>query len=279
MCAQSLRALPPLRAPVRWLAAVVALTLACLAGVAYARAAITVYFYDPGVAPKAPAVFERRINSGLRKAGADVAVKAFSTLADLQAEVRDVPPDFVMVPPYVAAEFRSTELEPLLIRQRRREISYEVVIVGVGTLDDLDGGTLAASGNAAQAAFLNGILLADTGLATGKVRVLEVGKDLDAVLAAGRGQTAGACASPKSVELVRRANPAVGERLKVLHAVADVPHTVLYGYGRVGGAEVAAVREAFGELHKRRDGRRVLKELKADRFVPIDGELLKRLER
>lgn len=231
----------------------------------------TVYLYDPSVNIRGAATFRKRVNRGLRGTGLTMSV--FPSFLKLQKALASAQPDLLMLPPFLAGKLQNLTLRPLLIRERRRSVVYEVVIVGRGTIEALSGKTLACAGIARETGFLNGVVLAGTGLSTGSVRVLSLGKDIDAVMAAGKGAVAGACTSPRSLELVQRANPAIGKALKVLRRVEGIPDTVVYATGAVAGRSEARWVRKLSALHKRRAGRKVLKLLRADRLVPVDARI------
>ena len=104
------------------------------------------------------ASFEGRVNRGLR--GTDLTLTVFPVFSKLQRALATSPPDLVMLPPFLAKKVRTLTLRPTLIRERRRSVVYEVVIVGLGTLEELRGKTLACAGNARDTGFLNGVVLA-----------------------------------------------------------------------------------------------------------------------
>ncbi|MHC4832099.1 MAG: PhnD/SsuA/transferrin family substrate-binding protein [Planctomycetota bacterium] len=243
-----------------------------------ARAA-SVYYHDPDVNLTQAQIFQGKVMKLLKKIDPEIEFRAFGRLGLLREAMQKDPPDLVMVPPYLARELGAeSELHPILIRERKRSSFVEIVIVGKGTLESLRGQTLAASGVAARPTVLDGLLLTGTAIGASDFRILEVKKDVDAVLAAGRGQVAGACVYKKSLDLVAKANPTVGDGLNVIHTVAAVPLSTLCTYGKADPAAVAKVQEVFGKLHKSRNGKKLLRLLKADKMVEVTDELREKLK-
>jgi hypothetical protein len=239
---------------------------------------ITVYYYDPGAGIQAPDAFETKVNGLLEKIGTGIRLQAFGRLQDLKGQVDKKRPDFLILPPYLRAEASGgADLTPLLIRERDHSSFFDLVMVGSGKVDDLRGKTLAAAGDAVLPSFLDGVILKGTPLKSKDIRVLQVGKDIDGVLAAGTGQAAAACASPGSIELVKKANPAVAPNLAVIHTVSAIPFATVFAVASPDPAKVVEVKRVLGDLQSTPDGRKVLKLLKADRLVAIDPALREKM--
>ena len=259
-------------------AALFLLLAAAASALAQAPAGITVYHYDPLAGIQSPEAFEGKAGPILEKLSPALKLQTFTTLSELAGAIAAKAPDFVFLPPYLRKEIaQGAALTPLLIRERDKSCFFELVIVGVGNVGDLRGKTIAAAGDAVPPAFLDGILFRGTTLKAEDVRVLQVSKDIDGVLAAGSGQAAGACATPSSVELVKKANPAAAGNLNVLHSVATVPLATVYAWGQPDAAKTEEVKRVLGSLHKSDGGRKLLKLLRADRLVPVDAALLEKL--
>jgi len=258
------------------------LLIAAFLGIGHLRAAraadVTIYYHDPDVNLTQSQRFERKVTRLLDKIHPGIRFRVFPRLGLLRQALTREPPDFVMVPPYLARELGAVgDLQPLLIRQRRRSNFTEYIVIGTGTLQGLKGQTLAATGSVARPTVLDGLLLKGTGLHASELRTLQVKKDVDAVLAAGRGQVAAACVAKRSFDLVLRANPALGRKLKTMHTIRNVPLGALCKYKSPDVARVREVEEVFAKLHRSRRGKKLLRLLKADRLTKVDDVLRKRL--
>ncbi|MFC1705367.1 PhnD/SsuA/transferrin family substrate-binding protein [Planctomycetota bacterium] len=233
-----------------------------------------VYYFDPRAGIKASDPFEKKFNGFMKKQGANLEIKVFRGLQELRAAIAKATPHFVIMPPYLRDELgKGVSLTPILIREHKRSSVYGLVVVGSGSLAGMKGQTLAASGDAASSVFLDKILFHETELSARDVRVLTVGKEIDAILAAGTGQAACACATKQSMELIKRANPAVAAKLSVLHKVEEIPFVTLYTWGPQDAKRIGEVKKTLGSLHRSRKGKKVLKLLKADKLVVPDSSL------
>jgi ABC-type phosphate/phosphonate transport system substrate-binding protein len=268
------------RGPGARLLAIAGLALCLALGrMIFAAQSVNVYYFDPLAGLQAGPTSDQKLNAGFQKLGPAIVVKTFASLKELQSAIAKEAPDFVVLPPYLESQLDAKgPLEPLLIRERDHNWSFEMVIVGPGKLADLKGKTLAAAGEAAQPSFIDGKLLKDKGLTTKDFHVLSVSKDIDGVLAAGQGQAAAAVAAPGSVNLVKKANPTVAEKLNEILKVTNIPFAVLYAYGNQPAANVTTVRDAFSSLAGNPDGNKILKLLKTDRFLIVDPAMKEKLK-
>jgi len=194
------------------------LLLIAALGLGQVRAAgeILIYFYNPDANLRDVAKLKTEVEEYFRSIDSSANLKAFLRLTDLEAALKSQPPNFLVASSWVTKDLGARYgFKPLLVGQVGSEKSYNKVLIS--KKDMPQGGAPSLSmvglGNKNVEAIKN--LVPDL-KKFAQVNVIEVSKDIDAVLAVSFDQVDLALVRSQNIDSIRTANASAVAGIKVL---------------------------------------------------------------
>jgi ABC-type phosphate/phosphonate transport system substrate-binding protein len=174
------------------------------------------------------------------------------------------------------------KLEPILVPQVGGDPFYYKVLIDVGIGDghDMSGKNLAAT-VIAKAGSTNFKELLSS-LSAGGVRVegthvIPVAKDIDALLALSFGQVQAALVTPDSVEVLKRINPGVAAKFRIVYRSSPILRATMCEVGKKSTPkERGSLVSALQRMSQSDDGRKAMRTMGFEGWIAFQPEMLKR---
>lgn len=254
---------------------VATIALACLLLGFPARALAahpTLFFFSPDFSPGNLSVLTQAVDAYLREAGTETRFQAFVRFEDFRREVAAQRPDFIVVPDWAATRACiGSELVPLARPIRGGESFGRKALIarpGVRSLAELRNASIAATvppGGSATGSGLDRIRREQPG-----VRIIQVPKEIDALLAVAFGQVDAAYVSTRQFDMFAGVNPKLGTELKEIGYAEAMPFPLIYATANADAAEITQLRKAIAEVSTSGTGKRLVGLLGYDGWVVLD---------
>jgi len=254
---------------------VVLIALACLMLGLPARAHAgnpKLFFFSPDFSPGNLSVLTQAVDAYLREAGTETRFQAFVRFEDFRREVAAQRPDFIVVPDWAATPAcLGFELTPLAKPVRGGESVGRKALIArssVGSLADLRNASIAATvppGGSPNGSGLDRIRREQPG-----VRIIQVPKEIDALLAVAFGQVDAAYVSTRQFDMFAGVNPKLGTELKEIGYAEAMPFPLIYATANADSTEIAQIRKAVAGVSTSGTGKRLVGLLGYDGWVVVE---------
>ncbi len=205
------------------LALLSAALLLCLSTSPSLRAApeVTIYFYNPDANLRDVAKLKTQVQDYFRGIDSTVTLKAFLRLQDLQNALRSQPSDFLIAPSWITKDVGTRYgYKPLLVGKVGADKNYNKVLISKKALPAGGSPSLSTVGLGGNPETLKA-LVPDLKKYS-NVSIVEVSKDIDAVLAVSFDQVDLALVRSQNIDAIRKANESAVTGIKVLAQSAPI---------------------------------------------------------
>jgi len=254
---------------------VTTIALACLLLALPARADAArakLFFFSPDFSPGNLSILTQAVDAYLREAGTDTDFQAFVRFEDFRREVAAQQPDFVVVPDWAATRgCVGIDLIPLAKPVRGGESFGRKALIArpeVRSLTELRNASIAATlppGGSPAGSGLDRIRRQQPG-----VRIIQVPKEIDALLAVAFGQVDAAYVSTRQFDMFAGVNPKLGSGLKEIGYAENMPFPLIYATANADTAEIAQLQKAIAGVSTSGTGKRLVGLLGYDGWVVVD---------
>jgi len=251
------------------------IALACLLLTFHTRADAAqakLFFFSPDFSPGNLSVLTQAVDAYLREAGTDTDFQAFVRFEDFLREVSTQQPDFVVVPHWAATRAcMGFELVPLARPVRGGESFGRKALIArpnVRGLAQLRNASIAATlppGGTPAGSGLDRIRREQPG-----VRIIQVPKEIDALLAVAFGQVDAAYVSTRQFDMFASVNPKLGGGLKEIGYAENMPFPLIYATANADTTEIAQLQKAITGVSTSGTGKRLVGLLGYDGWVVVD---------
>lgn len=201
------------------------LTLICSA--ASASAETRIYYYDPDANLKDIAKLKTEVQSYFRKADPGSSLTAFVRMEDLVSAMKSSPPDFLVAASwFTKAQAARLGYKPLLVGHMGASKSYHKVLIAKTGTTPADSASLSMVRFGENSSDSLRSLVPDIGKYP-NLNVVEVSKDIDAVLAVSFGQVDMALVRQQNIDAIRKVNASAVANLRVLGKSLPIEYPVL----------------------------------------------------
>lgn len=240
-----------------------------------------IVYFDPDANHQAIVNIATWFNDYLASAAIALVFQAVESRDAFERLLADPKTRFALVSSsYVASA--DTRLDPLLVPQVGGDPFYQKVLIDVGGRDgrDLSGKNLAATviAKGDKNSFKDLLQsLSSGGVKVDGVRVIPVAKDIDALLALSFGQVQAALVTPDSVEVLKRINPGVAAKFRIVYKTSPILRAPLCEVGKKSNArERSDLVSALQRMSQSDDGRKAMRTMGFEGWLPFQAEMLKR---
>ncbi|HET9062646.1 MAG TPA: PhnD/SsuA/transferrin family substrate-binding protein [Candidatus Binatia bacterium] len=253
--------------------AIIALACLLLGVPARAHAAHPkLFFFSPDFSPGNLSVLTQAVDAYLREAGTETRFQAFVRFEDFRREVAAQRPDFIVVPDWAATPACvGSELVPLARPIRGGESFGRKALIaraGIRSLAELRNASIAATvppGGSPPGSGLDRIRREQPG-----IRIIQVPKEIDALLAVAFGQVDAAYVSTRQFDMFAGVNPKLGTELKEIGYAEAMPFPLIYATANADADEITQLRNAIAEVSTSGTGKRLVGLLGYDGWVVVD---------
>jgi ABC-type amino acid transport substrate-binding protein len=233
------------------------------------------FFFSPDFSPGNLSILTQAVDAYLREAGAQTRFQAFVRFEDFRREVAAQRPDFIVVPDWAATPAcLGFELVPLAKPVRGGESVGRKALIArtsIRGISDLRNASIAATvppGGSPAGSGLDRIRREQPG-----VRIIQVPKEIDALLAVAFGQVDAAYVSTRQFDMFAGVNPKLGTELKEIGYAETMPFPMIYATASADDAEIAQIRKAISGVSTSGTGKRLVGLLGYDGWVVVEGPM------
>jgi len=254
---------------------VATIAFACLALGLPARvdaAQAKLFFFSPDFSPGNLSVLTQAVDAYLREAGTETRFQAFVRFEDFRREVAAQRPDFVVVPEWAAAPACiGSDLVPLARPVRGGESFGRKVLIGrsgIRKVSALPNASIAATvppGGSPSGSGLDRIRREHPG-----VRIIQVPKEIDALLAVAFGHVDAAYVSTRQFDMFAGVNPKLGTELTEIGYAETTAFPLIYATANADALEITRLQNAIARVSTSGTGKRLVGLLGYDGWVVID---------
>lgn len=197
--------------------------------------ATTMYFYHPDANLRDVAELKSLVQEYFKSIDSKIKLQAFLKRKDLESAMKRKPPDYLLAASWVSKDTGSRlGYKPLAVGQMGAKKSYEKVLISKKALPP--GGTPTVS-----MVGLGGQDIKDVVPNLKKyahLNVIEVSKDLDAVLAVSFDQVDLGLVKSQNIDAIRSVNALAVKDIKVLGRSSPIEHPIISASPNVGAPDV-----------------------------------------
>lgn len=217
------------------------------------------YYFNPDSPQSNLTLLKREMDRFLSDSPVSISFQPFARLRDFDRKVKEGKAAFLFLPGwYLHTNDQGKKIEPLLRPVRQGMATYtKVLLVGkkaTVSLRTLQQQTIAMTPMGPNGpGLLNAVLFSRYGLDAGKLNLVTISKDADALFALVLGQVGAALVSRDNFEYISAINPRVKKMVRPLAESDPVPLPLLcYTRGMVTAEEKRTVKRMFLEgQHKK----------------------------
>jgi hypothetical protein len=231
------------------------------------------FFYSPDFSPGNFSVLTQAVDTYLREAGIETQFQAFVRFEDFRRELAAQHPDFIVVPDWAATPAcLGSQPVPLARPVRGGESVGRKALIArstVARIADLRHASIAATvppGGTPIGSGLYRIRSEHPG-----VRIIQVPKEIDALLAVAFGQVDAAYVSTRQFDMFANVNPKLGGTLKEIGYAETTPFPLIYATASADPDEIAGIRKALAGVSAFGTGKRLVGLLGYDGWVVLEG--------
>jgi ABC transporter, phosphonate, periplasmic substrate-binding protein len=229
------------------------------------------YYYNPDSPQSNLGLLKQEFDSFLSKNNFSCTFQPFTHLADFHRLSSENHPSFIMVPDWYYRQYgKALGLRPLLVPVRHGNTSYKKILLiaagSSGAINDYDiiSFAMTAMGAEIPTSVIKG-LLADQLVSIQQLNIINVPKDLDAILALVLGQVKMALVSQDNLQIISDANPRIVQRIMKMDKTVTVPMPVIcYLESRVDKEDVEKFITAFMKMAKEHPRNKIMEMLQID---------------
>jgi hypothetical protein len=182
------------------------------------------YFYHPDANLRDVAQLKSQVQEYFRSIDSKIQLTAFLKLQDLEKAIRSKPPDILLASSWVSKTTGSQHgYKPLLVGQVGTNRSYKKVLISKKALPPSGSPSLSMVGLGQQ----NLKQLVPKLRKYAHLNVIEVSKDLDAVLAVSFGQVDLGLVRSQNIEAIRKVNAMAVKGIQVLAQSAPIEYPII----------------------------------------------------
>jgi len=231
------------------------------------------FFFSPDFSPGNLSVLTQAVDAYLREAGVETTFQAFVRFEDFRRELAAQQPDFVVVPDWAATPAcLGSALVPLARPVRGGESVGRKALIAqssVGNIAELRNASVAATvppGGTPSGSSLDRIRREHPG-----VRIIQVPKEIDGLLAVAFGQVDAAYVSTRQFDMFASVNPKLGSTLKEIGYAETMPFPLIYATANADADEIASLRKAIAGVATSGTGKRLVGLLGYDGWVVLES--------
>jgi len=234
------------------------------------------YYYNPDSPQSNLGRLKQEFDAFLSQNNFPYTFQPFTHFADFHRLSSEKRPSFILVPEWYYRRYgESLGLKPLLVPVRNGNTSYQkILLVGSGTataINDYDiiSFAMTTMGPEGEVSVVRD-LLTDQLVSLQQLNIINVPKDLDAILALVLGQVKMALVAQDNLQVISDANPKITQMVKKLEKSITVPMPVLcYLEGRVKTKDVERLLEAFRKMASEQPRNKIMEMLQIDDWRKI----------
>jgi ABC-type amino acid transport substrate-binding protein len=230
------------------------------------------FFYSPDFSPGNLSVLTQAVDAYLREAGTETRFQAFVRFEDFRREVAAQRPDFIVVPNWAATPACiGSDLVPLARPVRGGESFGRKALIArsaIRSIAELRNASIAATvppGGSPTGSGLDRVRREQPG-----VRIIQVPKEIDALLAVAFGQVDAAYVSTRQFDMFAGVNPKLGTELKEIGYAETMPFPLIYATADADPDEISRLRSAIAGVSTSGTGKRLVGLLGYDGWVIVD---------
>jgi ABC-type amino acid transport substrate-binding protein len=230
------------------------------------------FFFSPDFSPGNLSILTQAVDAYFREAGTETRFQAFVRFEDFRRELAAQQPDFIVVPDWAATPAcLGFDLVPLAKPVRGGEsVGRKALIArsGVRSIAELRNASVAATvppAGSAPGSGLDRIRRENPG-----VRIIQVPKEIDALLAVAFGQVDAAYVSTRQFDMFANVNPKLGTTLTEIGYAETMPFPLIYSTANADADEIALLRKAIAGVSTTGTGKRLVGLLGYDGWVVVE---------
>lgn len=194
-----------------------------------------IYFFNPDANLRDVAKLKSEVQTYFRSVDSDATLKAFVRLSDLQSALKSKPPDFLVAASWVSQDYTSKfGFKPLLVGRVGTGKTYMKVLISKKVIPKGASPSLSMVGLGGL--DLKTLVPALKQYAT--LDIVEVSKDLDAVLAVSFEQVDMALVRQQNIDSIRQANQSAVAGLAVRARSTPITYPILSASPKAGADKV-----------------------------------------
>ncbi len=234
---------------------------------------LELFFYSPEFAPANLGILQTSVEAYLKARHLTAHFQAFARYEDLRSEFAKRQVSFAILPPWIAerqclGRSLTAIAEPV---RNGSSLDRKILVASKHAAGNLRSASVAVSGPRG----LGGAappLLGEFVSSHPKARIINVPKDVDALLAVSFGQVEAAFVSSAQFETLARINPAMTAMLEETGYTAESPFPRLYATDAATAQRIAEMTEAAVSMGESDDGKRLLRLMGYDQWRPVDAK-------
>lgn len=194
---------------------------------------VLIYFYNPDANLGDVAKLKSSVQEYFQAIEPGATLKAFIRLQDLLAALKSQPPDFLVASSWVTKTYAGQYgLKPLLVGRVGAERSYTKILISKKAMPSSASPSLSTVGLGAQNLDVLKSLVPDLRKFS-NLNVVEVSKDLDAVLAVSFDQVDLGLVRSENIEAIRKVNQVAVANLKTLGRSTPIEYPIFSATAKV----------------------------------------------
>ena len=229
------------------------------------------YYYNPDSPQSNLGHLKQEFDAFLSENNFSYAFQPFTHFADFHRLNSKNHPSFILVPDWYYRQYGKTlGLRPLLVPLRHGNNSYKKILlispVSSEAVNDYDiiSFAMTTMGPDVPISVIKG-LLADQLISIQQLNIINVPKDLDAILALVLGQVKMALVAQDNLQTIADANPRIVQRIKKLNKTVTVPMPVIcYEENQVDKEDVERFISVFMKMAKEHPRNKIMEMLQID---------------
>ena len=237
----------------------------------------TVMFFDPDANLTNIVKVKGALQRYLRKIDPKTKFQPITKYKTFQRLIKRKKPDLLIISShYYKAHAESLSLKPVFIAEKQGKLSYSKILL---TKSEASKGSVSIKSIATTSTrdYVKSLDFKKANIKAANLSVIQVTKDIDALLALSYGQVESALLVPDSLEYLKAANP---ESVKGMKKVFNTPKTinpVLCVVGDNKDSEMKAFLDAFKNISNDKDGKAFMNFLGYSKWITPPKKIIKQM--